>query len=60
MESGWVDKLINSIIKKCEKPRINNSEQGTQVNSAEYAKTIKEFEDIRISVDGKGHAMDNV
>ena len=26
----------------------------------EYVKTIKEFEDIRISMDGKGRAIDNV
>ena len=60
MESGWVVKLIKSAIEKHGKPRIINSDQGSQFTSEEYVKTIKEFEDIRISMDGKGRAIDNV
>jgi putative transposase len=60
MESGWVVKLIKSAIEKYGKPRIINSDQGSQFTSEEYVKTIKEFEDIRISMDGKGRAIDNV
>ena len=60
MEAGWVVKLIKSVIEKYGKPQIINSDQGSQFTSEEYVKTINEFGDIRISMDGKGRAIDNV
>ena len=41
------------------KPDIFNSDQGSQFTSAEFTDRLKE-EGIRISMDGRGRALDNV
>jgi putative transposase len=60
MEAEWVVKTIKSAVKKYGKPQIINSDQGSQFTSDEYVKAIKDMEDVRISMDGKGRAIDNV
>ena len=60
MESGWMVKIIKSAIERYGRPQIINSDQGSQFTSEEYVETIKQFEGIRISMDGKGRAIDNV
>ena len=41
------------------KPEIFNSDQGSQFTSPRFTNTLQ-YEDIRISMDGRGRALDNV
>ncbi len=40
-------------------PEISNSDQGSQFTSLDSTKQLKQ-NDIRISMDGRGRAMDNI
>jgi putative transposase len=41
------------------KPQIFNSDQGSHFTSTHYIELLKKY-DIRISMDGKGRALDNI
>lgn len=41
-------------------PEIHNSDQGSQFTSFEYIGKLKEYPDIRISMDGRGRCFDNI
>jgi len=41
-------------------PAIHNSDQGAQFTAEEYLAILKLYETIRISMDGRGRAMDNI
>jgi len=41
-------------------PDIHNSDQGAQFTAEEYLALLKLYETIRISMDGRGRAMDNI
>lgn len=41
-------------------PAIHNSDQGAQFTAEEYLAILKAIETIRISMDGRGRAMDNI
>ena len=41
-------------------PDIHNSDQGVQFTSEEYLSLLKNHPDIRISMDGRGRAFDNI
>jgi len=41
-------------------PEIHNSDQGSQFTAAEYLAILKAYETIKISMDGRGRAMDNI
>lgn len=41
-------------------PDIHNSDQGAQFTAEEYLAILKAIETIRISMDGRGRAMDNI
>ena len=41
-------------------PEIHNSDQGSQFTAEEYLAILKYYETIRISMDGRGRAMDNI
>ena len=41
-------------------PEIHNSDQGVQFTSEEYIALLKEHEQIKISMDGKGRCFDNI
>ena len=60
MEAAWVVQVIKRAVKKHGKPAIINSDQGSQFTSDEYVETINGMKEIRISMDGKGRAIDNV
>lgn len=51
--------LIKDCISKNGKPEIINSDQGSQFTSELWVNTLKENE-IKISMDGKGRALDNI
>lgn len=41
-------------------PDIHNSDQGVQFTDKDYINTLKLYPSIRISMDGRGRAMDNI
>ncbi|MFZ1692045.1 MAG: IS3 family transposase [Flavobacteriales bacterium] len=63
MEAEWVCAVVRDAVAAHGKPEIINSDQGSQFTSDEYQKLFKEgqpCEGVRISMDGKGRAIDNV
>jgi len=60
MEAKWVVDTIKDAVKKHGKPDIINSDQGSQFTSDEYIGYIKSLKHTKISMDGKGRALDNV
>ncbi len=60
MEAEWVAETLKSAINKYGKPGIINSDQGSQFTSDEYIGYVKSLETVKISMDGKGRAIDNV
>jgi putative transposase len=63
MEADWVCAVVRDAVAVHGKPEIINSDQGSQFTSDEYQKLFKEgqpCEGVRISMDGKGRAIDNV
>lgn len=59
MTTKWVTELLNDTIDKYGVPEIHNSDQGSQYTSEEYIKVLNGH-GIKISMDGKGRALDNV
>lgn len=58
LESGFcIDVLVEAL--GMGKPKIFNSDQGTQFTSTKFLE-ILETHDVRISMDGKGRAFDNI
>jgi len=41
-------------------PEIHNSDQGSQFTSFEYIGKLKEYPEIKISMDGRGRCFDNI
>lgn len=60
MEAEWVVSTLREAINKHGKPDIINSDQGSQFTSEEYVTFVKKLETVKISMDGKGRALDNV
>jgi putative transposase len=60
MEAEWVVDLLRTTVLQHGKPEIINSDQGSQFTSDEYVTYVKSLETVRISMDGKGRAIDNV
>jgi putative transposase len=63
MEAEWVCAVVRDAVAVHGKPQIINSDQGSQFTSDEYQKLFKAngpCEGVRISMDGKGRAIDNV
>jgi putative transposase len=60
MDSKWVVSAVKEAITKHGKPDIINSDQGSQFTSDEYILYIKSLEHTKISMDGKGRALDNI
>jgi len=50
---------LESAMRKYGKPEIFNTDQGSQFTSPSFTKILKE-NDIKISMDGRGRALDNV
>ncbi|MGQ9621628.1 MAG: IS3 family transposase [Bacteroidales bacterium] len=60
MGAEWVVNTLKIAVSKYGKPEIINSDQGSQFTSDEYIDFIKSLETVKISMDGKGRATDNV
>lgn len=59
MTADWCIELLEDTIQMYGAPEIHNSDQGSQYTSQEYIETLKKHQ-IKISMDGKGRALDNV
>lgn len=59
MDAGWCAKVLSETIEKYGKSEIFNTDQGSQYTSKEHIK-ILEHNKIKISMDGKGRAIDNI
>lgn len=59
LEKETQTELINGLIRKYGKPEIVNSDQGSQYTSSNWIECL-ESHDIKISMDGKGRATDNI
>lgn len=60
METEWVTSTVKEAVRQHGKPDIINSDQGSQFTSDCYIDYIKNLEHTKISMDGKGRALDNV
>ncbi|AVR47102.1 hypothetical protein C7S20_18630 [Christiangramia fulva] len=58
LETKWCLQVLEDAIKRHGKPEIINTDQGSQFTSAAWTLTLEE-EGIKISMDGKGRAIDN-
>lgn len=60
MDSAWVTDVVKEAVRTHGKPEIINSDQGSQFTSDEYVDYVKSLESTKISMDGKGRAVDNI
>ena len=59
MTAEWCASITNEAIITYGKPEIINSDQGSQFTSEVHIELLKKYE-IKISMDGKGRAIDNI
>ncbi len=59
MTAAWCTEIVQQAIATHGKPEIINSDQGCQFTSEVYTQMLKDNE-IQISMDGKGRAIDNI
>ncbi len=59
MSAEWCNEILLEAIKNHGKPEIFNTDQGSQFTSELFINTLKNNE-IQISMDGKGRAIDNI
>lgn len=60
MEAEWVTATVKEAVKRYGPPEIINSDQGCQFTSDCYIDYIKSLQYTKLSMDGKGRAIDNV
>ena len=60
MDAEWVRNVVQEAVEVHGPPEIINSDQGTQFTSDCYVDYIKSLKTVKISMDGKGRALDNV
>jgi len=59
MEAIWCAEVLQEAINKHGKPEIVNTDQGSQFTAEVFTQTVLS-NDIKLSMDGKGRAIDNV
>jgi len=59
LEATWVRDTVRTAIAEHGQPEILNSDQGSQFTAEVYINELKD-NDIQISMDGKGRAIDNI
>ena len=60
MEAEWVVNTLRMTVNQYGRPEIISPDQGSQFTPDEYIDYVKSLETVRISMDGKGRAIDNV
>lgn len=58
-DAKWCKQVLEEAIREYDKPEIINSDQGSQYTSALWINYL-EGQGIKVSMDGKGRALDNV
>lgn len=58
MTATWCRQVVEEAIQEHGKPKIINSDQGSQFTSEEYTALFDD--EMKISMDGKGRAIDNI
>lgn len=59
LETGFCCEALEKAL-KIGTPEIHNSDQGSQLTAKEYLNILKSTSGVRISMDGKGRAFDNI
>ena len=59
LEAGWCGEVLKEAISRHGQPEIFNTDQGSQFTSELFTGVLNKNE-IRISMDGKGRAIDNI
>jgi putative transposase len=59
MTAEWCTEVVKEAMEKYGQPEIFNTDQGSQFSSDDFTKQLLD-KDIRISMDGKGRAIDNI
>ena len=60
MDTKWIVDVLQTAIYTHGTPEIINSDQGSQFTSDAYVDYVKSLETVKIYMDGKGRAIDNV
>jgi putative transposase len=59
MDAEWCSRVLKEALDKYPAPEIFNTDQGSQFTSEVFTQVLLSFQ-IRISMDGKGRALDNI
>ena len=59
MDAAWCSQVLKGALALHEKPEICNTDQGSQFTSHDFQQVLNDHT-IRISMDGKGRALDNI
>ena len=60
MDSSFCVECLQEALSKYGQPEIFNTDQGAQFTSDAFIGAIQDYPEIRISMDGRGRALDNV
>ncbi len=60
MTSRWCRQTLDEAIQRFGKPEIINTDQGSQFTAEEFSLYVVNDLEIRLSMDGKGRAIDNI
>jgi len=60
MTSRWCRQTLDEAIQQFGKPEIINTDQGSQFTAEEFSLYVVNDLEIRLSMDGKGRAIDNI
>ena len=60
MEATWCREVLEDAVERHGKPEIINTDQGSQFTSELFTRFVTKELGIRLSMDGKGRAIDNV
>lgn len=60
MTSAWCRQTLQSAIEQHGTPEILNTDQGSQFTALEFSDWVTEKQNIKLSMDGRGRAIDNI
>lgn len=60
MTSEWCRECLETAINRYGAPEILNTDQGSQFTSPIFTKFIASYQNLKLSMDGKGRAIDNI
>lgn len=60
MTSEWCRECLETAINRYGAPEILNTDQGSRFTSPIFTEFIASYQDLKLSMDGKGRAIDNI